>query len=440
MLGQYPITGSDASAIESSAERAIIAGTLAPGDQLPTVRALAAHLAVSPATVAAAYRALNQRGLVSAAGRAGTIVRRQPPLITRPAPSVPPGARNLADGNPDPAFLPSVEKALRRIRLEPRGYGATYNRADLLDLAKAAFHADAIPAARVAIVSGALDGIERALAANLRIGDSVAVEDPGYPPVLDLLGALGLHAIPFALDDDGPLPSEVTNVLKAGIAAMIVTPRAQNPTGAALQRPRVRQLRDLLRLHTEVMIIEDDHAGPVAGAPALTLCDKERPRWAVVRSISKSLGPDLRLAFVAGDALTIDRLEGRQRLGPGWVSHILQEIVAAILCAPDTAPLVEKASRAYAERRQSLIDALAHHGIDARGRSGFNVWIPLTAEQAVVQSMLEAGWAISAGERYRLKSPPAVRVSVATLHAGEAAHLAADLARSIEPQRRGHYA
>jgi len=359
VLGQYPITGSDASAIESSAEASIIAGTLAPGDRLPTVRALAAHLAVSPATVAAAYRALNQRGLVSAAGRAGTIVRRQPPLITRPAPSVPQGARNLADGNPDPAFLPSVEKALRRIRLEPHGYGATYNRADLLDLAKAAFHADAIPATRVAIASGALDGIERALAANLRIGDSVAVEDPGYPPILDLLGALGLHTIPFALDDDGPLPSEVANVLKAGIPAMIVTPRAQNPTGAALQRPRVRQLRDLLRPHPQVMIIEDDHAGPVAGAPALTLCDKERPRWAVVRSISKSLGPDLRLAFVAGDALTIDRLEGRQRLGPGWVSHILQEIVAAILRAPDTAPLVETASRAYAERRQSLIDALA---------------------------------------------------------------------------------
>lgn len=439
-MRQYSITGSDATAIEASAERAIIAGRLAPGDRLPTVRGLAGRLRVSPATVAAAYRALNRRGLVTAAGRGGTVVRPQPPLITRPAPSVPAGVRNLAEGGPDPAFLPSIEKAIRRVRLEPRNYGGPYNRADLLELAAAAFHADGIPAGSIAIVSGALDGIERALAANLRIGDRVAVEDPGYPPILDLLGALGLHAEPFGVDDDGPLPAEISRVLEAGVAALIITPRAQNPTGAALSRPRLRELGDLMRAHAEVMVIEDDHNGPVAGAPALTLCAPERARWAVVRSTSKSLGPDLRLAFVAGDALTIARLEGRQRLGPGWVSHILQQTAAAVLRAPETATLIEKAAATYAGRRQALIDALARHGIAARGRSGLNVWIPLPAESAVVQSMLEAGWAIGAGDRFRLKSPPAVRISVATLRPGEAERLASDLAHSLAPQRHAHSA
>ena len=440
MIKQYSIAGADASAIEASAERAIIAGRLAPGDRLPTVRGLAARLRLSPATVAAAYRALNRRGLVTAAGRGGTLVRPQPPLITRPAPSLPAGVRNLAEGGPDPAMLPSIEKALRRLRLEPRNYGGPYNRADLLDLALAAFRADRIPAGPVAIVSGALDGIERALAANLRIGDRVAVEDPGYPPILDLLGALGLHAEPFGLDDDGPLPAEISRVLETGVAALIITPRAQNPTGAALQRPRLRQLGDLLRARPEVMIVEDDHNGPVAGAPALTLCGPERPRWAVVRSISKSLGPDLRLAFVAGDALTIARLEGRQRLGPGWVSHILQQTVTAMLRAPETAALIEKAAAIYAQRRRALIRELARHGIAARGRSGLNVWIPVPAESAVVQSMLEAGWAVSAGDRFRLKSPPALRVSIATLPPAEAGRLASDLARCLAPGHRTHYA
>jgi hypothetical protein len=54
--------------------------------------------------------------------------------------------------------------------------------------------------------------------------------------------------------------------------------------------------------------------------------------------------------------------------------------------------------------------------------------------------MLEAGWAIGAGERYRIKSPPAVRISVASLQPDEAQRLAADLARSIAPQRRSHSA
>jgi DNA-binding transcriptional MocR family regulator len=440
VLKQYPINGYDATAIETSAERAIISGVLAPGDRLPTVRALAKRLGVSPATVAAAYRSLNQRGLVSAAGRAGTLVRPQPPLITRPAPPVPPGVRNLADGNPDPAMLPSIEKLLRDLPLELRGYGATYNRADLLDLAAASFDSDGIPAAQIAIVSGALDGVERALAANLRSGDRVAVEDPGYPPILDLVGALGLHAVPFALDDDGPLPDEMARVLAAGVAAIIVTPRAQNPTGAALQPARVRQLRHLLHRHSQVMVVEDDHGGSVAGAPALSLSTADRARWTVVRSISKSFGPDLRLAFVTGDSLTISRMEGRQRLGPGWVSHLLQELVVAIMRAPETPALIEKAASTYAARRKYLIDPLARRGIAARGRSGFNVWIPVPSEAAVVQAVLEAGWAIGAGERYRLKSPPAVRVSVATLRADEAERLADDLARSLAPQRRDHSA
>jgi DNA-binding transcriptional MocR family regulator len=159
-----------------------------------------------------------------------------------------------------------------------------------------------------------------------------------------------------------------------------------------------------------------------------------------VRSTSKSLGPDLRLAFIAGDSLTIARLEGRQRLGPGWVSHILQEIVTAILRAPETASLIEKAAATYAQRRQAFIAALARHGIAARGRSGLNVWIPVPAESAVVQSMLESGWAISAGERYRLKSPPALRVSIATLRPAEADRLASDLARTLSPHHRSHYA
>ena len=440
MPKQYLITGSDAIAIEASAEGAIISGVLAPGDRLPTVRALAVRLKVSPATVASAYRSLNQRGLVNAAGRSGTFVRRQPPLITRAAPPVPARVRNLADGNPDPALLPSLDPILKRISLEPRSYGAAYNREDLLELAAAAFRADGIPPAPIAIVSGALDGIERALTVNLRAGDRVGVEDPGYPPILDLMGALGLNAVPFALDDDGPLPGEIERLLDAGVTAIIVTPRAQNPTGAALQPARTRQLRTLLRSHPQVMIIEDDHGGPVAGAPALTLCSSDRTRWIVVRSISKSLGPDLRVAFVTGDALTIARLEGRQRLGPGWVSHMLQQVVAAILKAPETAALIEKAASTYEQRRGYVIEALARHGVTAHGRSGLNVWIPLPSEPAVVQSMFEAGWAIGAGERYRIKSPPAVRISVASLQPDEAQRLAADLARSIAPQRRSHSA
>src|SRR5207247_2282200 len=190
---QYAIGGRSASEIARSVENALRGGHLAPGGPLPTVRALAARLGLSPATVAAAYRFLRARGLVTGQGRRGP-------------------------------------------------------------------------------------------------GDRVAVEDPGDSGVLDLLGALGLVPEPMALDDEGVRPEALAAALAGGAQAVVLTPRAQNPTGAAFTPSRARRLRVLLDEHPGLLVVEDDHAGPVAGVPALTVCHRRRERWAVVRSVSKWLG------------------------------------------------------------------------------------------------------------------------------------------------------
>ncbi|NED17537.1 GntR family transcriptional regulator, partial [Streptomyces sp. SID9913] len=54
------------------------------------------------------------------------------------------------------------------------------------------------------------------------------------------------------------------------------------------------------------------------------------PTWAFVRSAAKAYGPDLRLAVLTGDPVTLDRVRGRQRLGPGWVPLLLQRAVARL--------------------------------------------------------------------------------------------------------------
>ncbi|MDQ3875265.1 MAG: aminotransferase class I/II-fold pyridoxal phosphate-dependent enzyme, partial [Actinomycetota bacterium] len=147
-------------------------------------------------------------------------------------------------------------------------------------------------------------------------------------------------------------------------------------------------------------------------------------RWAVVRSLSKVLGPDLRIALVAGDALTIARIEGRQRLGPGWVSHILQQISALLLRDRATARLLARAERTYAARRAALVSALSARGIEAAGDSGLGVWLPLTDEAAAVRELLVQGWAVSPGERYRFRSAPGIRITTADLEPDEAEQLA----------------
>jgi DNA-binding transcriptional MocR family regulator len=351
-----------------------------------------------------------------------------------------PGLRDLANGNPDPALLPPLRTALAQLELRPRLYGETINRPWLLELARRQFETDKIPANSLAIMGGALDAIERVLQAHLRPGDRVAVEDPGYYEIFDLLRALGLTLEAVSVDDYGLIPDELERTLKRGVAACILTPRAQNPTGAALDEQRARALRKLFDTYGEVLVIEDDHAGPVAGTPSLTICHHKKAHWAVVRSVSKSLGPDLRLAVVVGDDTTIARVEGRQNIGAGWVSHILQAVVEVLWSDSATAELLRTAAERYAERRAALITALQSHGITARGRSGLNVWVAVPEEVGVVTSLAAAGWAVRGGERYRLKSPPAVRITIAALQLSEVTKLAADFAHSLRSERRSHSA
>jgi GntR family transcriptional regulator len=52
----------------------VASGRLGPGDELPTIRALAEKLLINPNTVARAYRELEQAGVVTTRRTAGTYV------------------------------------------------------------------------------------------------------------------------------------------------------------------------------------------------------------------------------------------------------------------------------------------------------------------------------------------------------------------------------
>lgn len=411
-------------------EATIRDGRLAPGERLPPVRALAGALAVSPTTVAAAYRALRGRGLIAGAGRRGTQVRGRPALRTPLTPTLPGDALDLASGNPDPALLAPLAPVLSRLDVPPHLYAEVHELPALREIAIRSFVSDGIPADHLAVVSGALDGIERVLSAQLRPGDRVGIEDPGFANVIDLVAALGLEAVPVAVDDRGITPAALAAAL-GGIDALIVTPRAQNPTGAAFDVARARALRRVLRARQDLLVIEDDHAGAVAGVPACTLWERGRARWSVVRSASKVHGPDLRLAMLVGDRETLARVAGRQRIGFRWVSHLLQRIVVELETDPASRRRVREAARAYAARRKALLDALAAHGIAAHGVSGLNVWIPVPEETALVQSLAQSGFAVSAGERFRLRSGPAIRVTIARLPLAQARPLADAIAARL---------
>ncbi|MET7383319.1 aminotransferase class I/II-fold pyridoxal phosphate-dependent enzyme [Streptomyces sp. NPDC005526] len=427
MATQYGISGTTAKGIAASVERGVAEGVLGPGAALPPVRRLADELGVSPGTVATAYKELRGRGIVVTRGRGGTVVASAPAVASRRPPKVPPGLRDLAGGHPDPGLLPGL---VPPSRLAPgaRSHRSTPRLARLEEVVRDWLRADGVPVDHVTFAHGALDLIGRLLSVELRPGDAVAMEDPGYHHLLDLVTALGLRSVPVAVDDEGMRPDALRGALRAGVRAVVCSPRAQNPYGGCFSAERRDALREALEEQPDVLVVENDHASAVTEAPLRTLTGGGLPRWVHVRTVSKFLGADLRWAAAACDATTLARHDGRLLLTSGWVSHLLQEAVYGLLTDEATRALVSRARETYALRRTALLRELGARDFEAHGASGMNVWVPVADESAVVNGLRSYGWWVAAGARFRLSSGPGVRISVAELEPADAARLASDFA------------
>jgi DNA-binding transcriptional MocR family regulator len=342
--------------------------------------------------------------------------------------SAPAGTRDLITGGPDPDLLPTLpaRPPMRPARL----YAEAPVAPRLRRLAAEQLAADGIDATSLIVTGGALDGIERVLATWLTPSDRVLVEDPGHAVTFDLIAAMGYTAVPVPVDDLGIRPAGLAAALAGGASALLVTPRAQAATGAAWDAGRAAEIGAVLNRYPSLGVIEDDHAGVVAGVPAFSVSGG-RERWVTIRSVSKSLGPDLRLAVLAGDEATVARVAGRQALGTGWVSYQLQELVADLWSDPSVARALRLAADVYAARGEALRSALRGQGIAASGRSGFSCWVPVPDEDGVASALASAGWAVAPGQRFRIAAAPGVRISFATLNEADAASLAADVARAL---------
>ncbi|GLY04766.1 GntR family transcriptional regulator [Actinoplanes sp. NBRC 101535] len=441
VAAQYQVNGSNAAEISASIEAGIRGGHFLFGTSLPAVRILAGDLHVSPATVARAYQDLRQRGVVESEGRKGTRVRSRPALALLRSdlrPSIPPGMRDLSSGEPDLRLLPRLGPALRAVadRGEPpRGYAPESVLPELAAAARSRLRAEGIPVdgAAITVTAGALDAIERLLLAHLRPGDAVAIEDPGWANLIDLLAALGLRPVPVAVDEQGIDPAALAGALRAGARAVVVTVRAQNPTGAATGADRAVQLRELLTGHPGVLVVEDDHAAELADREPHCI-GPVTSSWAFVRSASKPFGPDLRICVVAGDETTVARVAGRMRLGMGWVPALSQQILLHLWQDPEVTALVAGAARAYAQSRTALRDALLAAGVPARGETGINVWIPVPDETRVVSALRDEGIAVAPGSLFRIGSGPGIRITVSTLAEAEIPVVVAAVEAAIRPR------
>lgn len=424
------ISGSTAIEISDCIRALAQSGEYQPGELLPPVRELAAMLGVNRNTVAAAYQRLAKAGIAVTNGRHGTSISEPPRAGEQDGISTASPLIDLADGNPNPQWLADVAQLLAGRMPRPFLYGEQTILPELRQSGQQLFAPDCPPGWELELTHGAVDSIERIIAANLVAGDQVAVEDPCFMGTINALRIAGMHAIGIAMDEHGMRPEALASALENGARAVLVTPRAHNPTGYGLSKRRAQELKRVLADHPNAVVIVDDHFAFVADTPYHSIIPASTTRWALLRTVSKGLGPDLRLAFVACDAETAARLRTRLAPGTAWVSHILQVIVAAGLASADVRKKIDGARKEYARRRDEMHDALLAQGIAIpRSADGLNVWIPVPADaKDMAYALAKKGWLVRPGSAFDVhRHSRAVRVTISRLQDGQAQAFASDL-------------
>jgi DNA-binding transcriptional MocR family regulator len=394
--------------IAAAVARLITSGDLAPGDRLPTVRELAADLGVSPATVSHAWQALSRVGLIVSRGRSGTFVmatRREwlPPRFQGLAGQLEATRLDLSTGTPDPLLLPALGPALSRVSLRA-GTASYLDRPVIPELEALLRSTWPYEVDAVTVVDGALDALSRALEVTVRFGDRVVVEDPGFPPIFDLLDHFGAVRVPVGLDEDGLRPDLLTEALTLRPTVIVLQPRAQNPTGRSMTRLRAQELARVItrsRHASDAIVIEDDHSGEIAAARDVSLGTWLPGQVLHIRSFSKSHGPDLRIAALGGPAALVEQLVARRILGPGWTSRMLQSILHDLLSDATSVSEVNDARRVYRARQRRLSEALAERGIDLPASDGINTWLPVADERAAIVQLAAAGIRVAAGTPFQ---------------------------------------
>jgi len=162
------------------------------------------------------------------------------------------------------------------------------------------------------------------------------------------------------------------------------------------------------------VVVEDDHAGDIATAPPVSLGTRLPDRTVHVAGFSKSHGPDLRLAALAGPAPLVTAINDRRLLGPGWSSRLLQAVLLDLLTDAGAIARVARAREIYAERRAALLTALAEHGATATAADGINLWLTVDDQQMAMLALAAHGIAVAPGAPFEVSGLGAdhVRVTV----------------------------
>jgi 2-aminoadipate transaminase len=397
--------------------RRVQAGSLGPGERLPPVRSLASALAVTPETVATAYKRLVEEGYLRGEVGRGTFVT-APPLRAEEDPFAPfeaggalppfasasagqgdllklanqPGVVSFAasvaalDLAPVDALSTALQSALKHDGANALQVGATQGYAPLREaiaelLAERGL--DNVSASSVCITSGCQQGIDLAAKVFVGAGDAVLVEQPSFLGALEAFRARGARVIGVPIEADGLRVDALPTLIQRHRPKLLYCmPTFQNPTGRSLSPEKRRALLRIAAAY-DLPIVEDDSAGFFnldGSAPASLKTDDHAGYVIHLGTFSKLIAAGLRLGWLVADPPVFEKLVAAKYASDLSSDALVQRAVYTLLCDGTLAAHLQRARRVYRERRDTLVSALDHFapGVDFDSpKGGFNLWLEL---------------------------------------------------------------
>ncbi|MGH3984625.1 MAG: PLP-dependent aminotransferase family protein [Pseudonocardiaceae bacterium] len=373
---------------------AVRTGRLPAGSRLPSSRALAADLGVSRGVVVDAYAQLAAEGYLTSVAGSGTHVAatfqlpRVEPVTQQPPIPAPAGIIefDLRADPPDLALFPrrkwasATRDAVRDLTDIELGYGDPHGAARLrTELAAylARTRGAMVDGDSVLIVAGVTQGLTLLGRLLVERGqDTLAVEDPGGRWMQRVAASTGLRLVPVPVDRDG---LDVAALAATDVRAVLCTPAHQFPTGAVLSSARRRALVRWA-MECDGVVIEDDYNGMFRWdrMPMGCVQGLDHHRVALLGSVSRSLGPGLRLGWAVPPPALLDPLVAAKRDADGGCPVIAQQALARLIEMGAFDRHLRRARRLYRARQDALLIALDQELPEwpvAGAVAGLHVWL-----------------------------------------------------------------
>jgi GntR family transcriptional regulator / MocR family aminotransferase len=424
---------------------------LRPGESLPSTRELAEENSISRTVVVQAYDQLIAEGFITGLRGSGTYVSRHLHPAASPAPQRTASLRlsefgkaaiSTAGRNLSPVREPRLPERnsllydfangtssleefplatwrrilLRRTRSAPLrsfDYGSAMGDTALRKAIAGhlqrsrAIHCDV---SQVLIVNGSQQALDFAIRLLLNPGDLVAVEDPQYHGMRQVLLAARLRVRPVPVDQNGIDLSRMPRHAKLAL----VTPSHQFPTGAVLSLERRLALLAWAR-RANAVIVEDDYDGEFRyeGEPVEPLQSLDRDgRVLYVGTFSRTMFPALRIGYVVAPRPLVSAFVAAKWLADRHTAILEQETLAEFIASGAYERHLRRTRRVNTTRRAALLSAIEQYLADrvtvSGSRSGTHIVLwprAKVSEATVIARAAAAGVGIYGIAGYYLKPP-----------------------------------